>query len=129
MSTGYRDSSPRDLTRPPKRPEARPAGSFEVDKFHVTIDVTGEQGLVRVSGEIDAATADTLDEALDRLVRHGIRRFVLDFTDVTFMDSTGLRSIVCLVANPYSTVTIAHAPPMVQKLLRITRIDDHVTLI
>jgi len=128
MSTDYREATSRHDAGA-KRIAARPAGSFDAGKFGVAIDVTGEQGLVRVSGEIDVATADELDQALDGLVRHGIRRFVLDFTDVTFMDSTGLRSIVHLVTNPYSTVTIAHAPPMVHKLLRITRIDDHVTLI
>lgn len=45
--------------------------------------------VVQPSGEIDIATADAVDSCLAEN-----RNTILDLTDVTFMDSTGLRTLV-----------------------------------
>jgi anti-anti-sigma factor len=47
-----------------------------------------------VSGDVDVCTAPALDGELDAVIAAGARLVVLDLTDVTFLDSTGLRSIV-----------------------------------
>jgi anti-anti-sigma factor len=47
-----------------------------------------------ITGALDAATVQPLHDAIDDVVELGARFVTLDLTDVTFLDSTGLRSIV-----------------------------------
>jgi anti-sigma B factor antagonist len=47
--------------------------------------------LLSVSGEVDLATAGTLEEALDAASGSAV---VVDLTEVPFMDSTGLNALV-----------------------------------
>jgi anti-sigma B factor antagonist len=51
-----------------------------------------DRGVTRVHlvGEVDIATAGRLQRALDDLVRDGHTRLLVDLTDVSFIDSTGL---------------------------------------
>ena len=45
---------------------------------------------VRVTGEIDLATAPELRQRLDAVIAAGTRTLDLDLSDVTFLDSSGL---------------------------------------
>ena len=45
-------------------------------------------------GELDLATAPELEEKVLAAVREGDRSVVLDLRELTFMDSTGVRTIV-----------------------------------
>ncbi len=47
-----------------------------------------------LSGELDIASAPALTRALDELQVAGAARLVIDLTQVTFMDSTGLRALL-----------------------------------
>lgn len=50
--------------------------------------------LVGAAGEIDIATAPTLEAALNAALDDGSERIAVDLSEVTFMDSTGLRSLI-----------------------------------
>lgn len=54
------------------------------------------QKVVRLSGELDHHSAAPLKEKLDTLIKSGGRdlRLVLDFRDVTLMDSSGIGLIL-----------------------------------
>jgi anti-sigma B factor antagonist len=45
---------------------------------------------VRLSGEVDTAVAAPIQQALAGLVRDGHTRLLIDLTEVSFIDSTGL---------------------------------------
>jgi len=51
-----------------------------------------DRGVTRVHlvGEVDIATAERLQGALDDLIRDGHTRLLVDLTEVSFIDSTGL---------------------------------------
>jgi anti-anti-sigma factor len=49
---------------------------------------------VGVSGEIDSGTVQALDREFDAVIEADARFVVLDLRGVTFLDSSGLRSIV-----------------------------------
>jgi anti-sigma B factor antagonist len=58
------------------------------------LDETREdRAILRVEGEIDLLTAPRLEEALEAALRPG-RLVVVDLNAVTFMDSTGLRTLL-----------------------------------
>lgn len=54
----------------------------------------GLQGHVVASGEIDAVSSPELSAALRNLIASDARSIILDATDVTFLDSSGLRVLV-----------------------------------
>jgi anti-sigma B factor antagonist len=62
--------------------------------------VSGPVAVIRVAGEVDVATAPQLQEATARLGNaHGVA--VVDLTDVTFIDSSGL----AVLASAWKAVT------------------------
>lgn len=50
-------------------------------------------------GEIDLATVEVLEAAVGELVDNGTSRLVIDMTEVTFLDSTGLRALLAAQAQ------------------------------
>ena len=50
--------------------------------------------VLAVEGEIDIATASALDEAIEQAVSDGKRNIAVDLEAVSFMDSTGLRTLI-----------------------------------
>lgn len=66
---------------------------FQPEAFRWTVDRDG--GLVRVAltGELDVATADQLDEALQGVEKEA-SILVLDLGELSFIDSSGLRVLV-----------------------------------
>jgi anti-sigma B factor antagonist len=87
----------------------------------MTLQVTHEPdvGSVRLSGEIDLESADEFEQAVSSAMARGA--FVLDFSDVTFMDSTGLRVLLKAAARTNGVpLTIADPAPVVRRLFEIT---------
>lgn len=60
----------------------------------VTSRENGDRTVVEVTGEIDVYTAPALREELSRLVDGEHTNLVVDLTQVSFMDSTGLGVLV-----------------------------------
>jgi anti-sigma B factor antagonist len=64
----------------------------------VDIDVAlhraSDTTVMSLRGQLDIDTAGTLGEVLDDLYLRGLTRIVVDLTDVTFCDSTGLSALV-----------------------------------
>ena len=58
----------------------------------VVTDLPSGEGL-RLSGELDLSSAAALTDALDPLLARG-GRIVLDVSDLSFMDSTGLQVLI-----------------------------------
>src|SRR5258708_32919660 len=56
--------------------------------------VSGSRHTLRLGGALDMASAAGLNEALLRLCANGARSITLDLTNLEFMDSTGLYSIL-----------------------------------
>ncbi|HEY2813378.1 MAG TPA: STAS domain-containing protein [Acidimicrobiales bacterium] len=63
------------------------------DTFGVVVAHIGSRPLVCVSGEVDAATASTLREALLGLLAAGERDLVVDLSRVTSMDGSGFDAL------------------------------------
>ena len=67
----------------------------ELPDFSVTTEPMGPEGaVVAVTGELDMLTVPALREELNAVIEGGIRRVVLDLTDVSFIDSVSLAAIV-----------------------------------
>jgi anti-sigma B factor antagonist len=63
-------------------------------EFEVDAKAVGPHAIVVVRGELDAYTAPRLRETFVDLVAAGVDRLVVDLRQVTFIDSTGLGTLV-----------------------------------
>ena len=70
-------------------PPSRPSPS--TPSLAVRIDVTG--GVLRLSGELLAATVHLLDDAITAVLLTGRRNWHADVTDLLVWDTAGLRAI------------------------------------
>ena len=80
---------------------------------------------IRVAGELDLSTADALRRLLERALRSG-RPVLIDLSDVTFIDVSGLRAVLDPAASGRGTsgcVVTVVASPAVLRLLRLLPID------
>lgn len=62
--------------------------------FAVAVDRTEPIVVLTASGEMDAATVSRLDAVIDDTIQTHQSHVVLDARDVTFVDSTGITSLV-----------------------------------
>jgi anti-sigma B factor antagonist len=78
-----------------RKPDRDWPNVLEPASVHTHTD--GESPVVVVTGEIDMATAPMLARELSAAIETGVEAVVLDLTEVTFFDSSGLR--VAIVAH------------------------------
>lgn len=86
-----------------------------------------ETGLVVLVGEVDVANAPEVREAALGLMAKGARRFVADLSGITYMDSSGLGTLVGLLKRLREwggKMAIAGAQPQVKRLFDITGLDE-----
>jgi anti-anti-sigma factor len=94
------------------------AGAFRPPRFEVTVEDVGDGALLRVSGELDLVSEPQLNQALDQLEG---REATLDLSELAFMDSTGLRTLLG-AARTYPNVKLqGPLQPPVQRLLELTQ--------
>src|SRR5664279_2736328 len=94
--------------------------------FTTSTSVVGDWVVVHVSGEIDVYSAPVLRERLDSNIRDGHHQLVVDLSDVTFMDSTGLGVLVGrlkLVRMRQGTIVLAGLRDRVRKVFSLTGLD------
>ncbi len=81
--------------------------------------------VVAVEGELDLASAPHLKLALVELLAKGYGRYVLDLSQVTYMDSMGLGVLIGFHKRLHGDARLALAgvPPKPRKLLELTGLD------
>jgi anti-sigma B factor antagonist len=94
-------------------------GAFDADATQQ------ESGAWRVvaRGELDVASADQLARTLDPLIESGATLVALDLADVTFLDSSGLRTIVraaTALEDHDGRLVVDGASPAVARVLEVT---------
>ena len=91
----------------------------------LSVSTSSEDGhtVVAVSGEVDAASADTLRATITEVIDGGQGTVVVDMSEVSFIDSSGLRVLIAgyKAAAAASGVLSVRAPSEpVTRLLEIT---------
>lgn len=96
--------------------------------FDLRVDRHGSTAILRVSGEFDMVGAERVDACVDELARTSLDAVVIDLRGVTFLDSTGLRSLIRARAKgtdaEWSLKLVRGAEP-VHRVLTLTRMDEH----
>jgi anti-anti-sigma factor len=101
-----------------------------VEPDHSLVD----DGVVRalVSGDIDPSTAPRFAGELQALVFTGApRELVVDFSGVTFIDSSGLRAVIDihnLMRDRGGKLVLENPSVKARRLLEVTGLTDHLEL-
>ena len=86
---------------------------------------------MRVQGEVDAATAPRMGEAVNELLGSG-RRVVLDLQRVDFMDLHGLAVVIRATRRARSdggSFAIARPAPCVRRLVELVHAEAEVPIL
>lgn len=93
----------------------------------VKINVTGEVVTAYLIGELDHHTAKEMREAVDNAVELNMPSLlVLDFSEVSFMDSSGIGLVMGRYRNLQKTGASLHisgASPTIYKVLKLAGIE------
>jgi anti-anti-sigma factor len=93
-----------------------------------------DQGAPRlvVSGELDLASAEVLTSQMKQLESTEPPLLVLDLRELDFMDSTGLRTVIAAdnrAKDRGARLVIVRASEEVNRVFRLTRMDEHLELV
>ena len=83
-------------------------------------------------GELDLSTVDKVERELRRIEAGGAALLVLDLSQLTFLDSTGLRLIVGADQRARKSgrrLAIVRGPPTVQRVFSITNLDVRLEMV
>ncbi|HEU4657261.1 MAG TPA: STAS domain-containing protein [Capillimicrobium sp.] len=101
---------------------------FPQPKFDVVEEEIDEQTVVlSASGEVHVSTAPDLSERLNAAIAAGRTRLVLDFSEVEFIDSTGLSVLLNALrrlTRRQGALSVVCTNPTVLRLFEITRLDS-----
>jgi anti-sigma B factor antagonist len=101
--------------------------SFAEPRFWIhERDVDGRATVVAVEGEIHVSTAPEFSGMLNAVIDGGRTSLVLDLSDVTFIDSTGLSVLLNAlrrVTRAGGRMALVCTNPTVLRLFEITRLD------
>lgn len=95
--------------------------------FAVDVDQRADCVVVRVTGELDMATAETFGDALTTALVSSTPHVVLDLTECTFVDSAGMRVVTATIKQA-ERVSIVASEPTVLRVLEITAVDTMVSV-
>jgi stage II sporulation protein AA (anti-sigma F factor antagonist) len=98
---------------------------FAIDVSRVGDDVQ----LVAITGELDFSEAPELARTLQQLREDGARWFVLDLAELTFIDSSGINSLVIAAratASVGGSLIVTGARQHVQRVFDIVKLSEFV---
>jgi anti-sigma B factor antagonist len=93
--------------------------------------VAGDNLVIAVSGELDVFTAPTLDDLLAESIEAGSTNLIVDLTEVTFLDSTGLGSMVKGLKRARErggSLRVVASSDRIVKVFKITGLDQAMAL-
>jgi anti-anti-sigma factor len=95
--------------------------------LRVDTEDRADHAVVTAAGEIDAATAHLVATAVSDALAGGSARVLLDFAQVTFIDSTGLGMLVKshrAAEAVESWFAVVHPTPQTRKLINVLGLDQ-----
>ena len=98
----------------------------------VPFSVRGERNgndAIRVSGELDIAARDPLEDELRRAEASDADRIILDLTRLEFMDSSGLRVLLEAEARNRrdgERLAILRGPRRIQRVFEISGVEEYL---
>jgi len=97
------------------------------DILQVSIDFSTTRMYIRLKGEMDVSTADRFRSAVPCPGNDCPHETVVDLTDLTFCDASGLTALLAVHSQLTSSdhvIRVEGVRPNIRRILRITGIDQ-----
>ncbi len=103
----------------------------ESGRLGITLLGGTDTAVLRLSGELDGSTADSLIAGADVPLQTGQPHLIIDCGDLTFCDSYGLRAMEVLAdrSGPAGSVTIVHPSETLNRLFDCTRLGERFQVV
>lgn len=97
--------------------------------MNVTLDKNGSTLKVSVSGRLDTTTAPELEKALGSQLE-GVESLTLDFGDLAYISSAGLRVLLALqkTMNRQGQMAVTHVNENIMEVFDVTGFVDVLTI-
>lgn len=121
-------SPPRHRPPDPQRLPRETSMSSSAEDLDLKVEDTDSARVVRVSGELDLASAPQLSAVLAEAAAGADLPVLLDLAEVTFIDSSALRALVIAgreLAAAGRVLQIGPRSEMVTRVLSMTSLDQH----
>jgi anti-sigma B factor antagonist len=97
----------------------------------LSVQIAEEEGTrrIRLSGELDLANASALETELNRALGNGDERVIVDLSELSFIDSTGIALLINAVARDDGGDRLRFVPSRglaVQRVLKATGLDERL---
>jgi anti-anti-sigma factor len=92
----------------------------------------GQGARVRAIGELDLDAVPALADEIAQVREAGFRRVVIDLSELSFLDSSGLRLLLDCYAESRQdghTMALIPGPPSVQRVFELTRTTEHLPFV
>jgi anti-sigma B factor antagonist len=97
-----------------------------------SLEITKQAGAapsrLALRGELDMASAPRLSQQIEELVHEGHRRIEIDFSEVSFMDSSALGALLGarrLLVGEQSSLVLRGLTPNLMKIFEATGLADY----
>jgi anti-anti-sigma factor len=114
-----------------RRPREPMTGRRTPMAFETRAVAPGISGLA-VAGEVDIATAEELERALDAAIRAGSGRFVVDLSELAFLDVTGLHVLLgalALLRRLHRDLVLICPPGPVRRMIDLNELTDGLAVV
>ena len=98
--------------------------------FELETETKGSSALVKVRGDLDLQVVERLIEQLTRIESEEPDLLVIDLSDLSFMDSSGMASIAAASIRARETgrrFAIVVPPRGVRQAFELTKLDEVIT--
>jgi anti-sigma B factor antagonist len=103
----------------------------DLERFHLDVVPDRRRVIIAPHGEFDVATRDEVAEEAGRLLDAGFGSLVIDLKHVTFLDSSGLLTLMRLAERAQADgidFSVRQGSEHVRRLLALTGMDKHLPL-
>lgn len=94
--------------------------------LNIQVTNQGKASVVSLRGEVDLRSSPALRQALLQLLEQRVQQIVVDLTNVSYMDSSGVGTLVELkrkAERSRGKVTLVGPQPRVRSVFEITQLD------
>ena len=88
-------------------------------------NLNGTELTINIAGRLDTATAPQLEGELSASYA-GIEKLILNFADLEYISSAGLRQIVAAYKMMHGNMTLRNVPGEIMDIIRMTGVDKRM---
>ena len=98
--------------------------------FEITKNIENQKAVLALKGKLDTTTAPELDKTINEIISD-IKELVLDFADLKYISSAGLRVLLSAqkIMNSKGEMKVCNVCETVMEIFEVTGFSDILTIV